>query len=70
MILKAENIPHIGDHVTDENLNPIGNVFDILGPVSSPYVTVRPNVETPNRLVKHILYAAPYPKSRREKRKR
>lgn len=70
MILKAENLPHIGDQVTDENLNPIGNVFDIIGPVSSPYVTVRPNAEAPNRLVRHLLYAAPYSKTRREKRKR
>lgn len=70
MILKAENIPHIGDQVMDENLNPAGTVFDIIGPVSSPYITVRPNAEAPNRLVKHLLYTAPSTRSRREKRKR
>ena len=70
IILKAENLPHIGDQVTDENLNPAGTVLDIIGPVNSPYVTVRPNTETPNRLIKHPLYANPSTKTRREKRKR
>ncbi len=69
VILKAENVPRIGDHVMDENLTSAGTVLDIIGPVSSPYVTVRPNTETPNRLIEHILYAAPS-KPRREKRKR
>lgn len=71
MILKAENLPRIGDHVMDENLNSAGTVLDIIGPTSSPYITVRPNTETPNGLIRHILYAAPSkPKPRREKRKR
>jgi len=70
MILKAENIPHIGDTVVDENLNNVGMVFDVFGPVSSPYVAVRPSVEEPSLLVNHILYAAPSLKSRREKRRR
>jgi len=70
MILKAENLPRIGDQAIDENLNQIGNVFDVFGPVSSPYVAVRPSVEDPNRFVKHVLYAFPSSKPRREKRKR
>ncbi len=70
MILKAENLPRIGDRVMDENLNQIGAVFDIFGPVSSPYVAVRPNVEDPKRFVHHVLYASPSSKPRREKRKR
>jgi RNA-binding protein len=70
IILKAENPPRIGDQVMDENLNRVGTVFDVFGPVSSPYVAVRPNVEEPHQLAKHVLYANPSPKPRREKRKR
>jgi RNA-binding protein len=70
MILKAENLPRIGDQVTDENLKPIGIVFDVFGPVSSPYAAVRPDVEEPIRFTKHVMYAAPSSKPRREKRKR
>lgn len=70
MIIKAENLPRIGDQVTDENLKPIGTIFDVFGPVSSPYVAIRPNVEEPTRFIKHVMYAVPSSKPRREKRKR
>lgn len=70
MILKAENLPHIGDQVTDENLKPIGTVFDIFGPVSSPYAAVRPSVEEPARFIKHVVYAIPSSRPRMEKRNR
>lgn len=70
MILKAENLPRIGDQAIDENLKPIGTIFDVFGPVSSPYAAVRPSVEEPNRFVEHVLYAVPSSKPRREKRKR
>jgi len=70
MILKAENIPHIGDTVVDEKLNHVGTVFDVFGPVSSPYVAVRPSVEEPSHFVDHVLYATPSFKLRREKRRR
>jgi RNA-binding protein len=70
MILKAENIPHIGDRVVDEKLNHVGTVFDVFGPISSPYVAVRPSVEEPGHFVDHVLYAVPSFKLRREKRRR
>jgi len=70
MILKAENLPRIGDQVTDENLKWIGTIFDVFGPVSSPYVAVRPNVEEPDRFIERVLYAAPSSKPRREKGKK
>ena len=37
MILKAENIPRIGDKVANENLKPVGMVFDVFGPVYKPF---------------------------------
>jgi len=70
LILKAESLPRIGDQVVDENLRQIGSIFDIFGPVSSPYAAVRPIVEEPNRFIEGALYAAPSSKPRREKRKR
>jgi len=70
MILKAENLPNIGDRVVDGNLSQVGTVFDVFGPVSSPYVAVRPSVEEPNRLVDHVLYAVPQYKPRREKKRK
>ncbi len=70
MILKAENLPRIGDQVTDENLKPIGTIFDIFGPVSSPYAAIRPNIEEPTRFIKHVMYAVPSSKPRMEKRRR
>jgi len=70
IILKAENVPRIGDEVVDENLKKVGTVFDVFGPVSSPYVAVRPSVEEPGRFVDRVLFALPLSKLRREKRRR
>jgi len=70
MILKAENIPRIGDQVANEKLKPVGTVFDVFGPTSSPYVAVKPHIQTPEQLVNHILYAIPSKSGRRQRRKR
>jgi rRNA processing protein Gar1 len=69
LILKAENIPSIGDRVTNEKLNPVGIVSDVFGPTSSPYVSVKSQIKDPSQLTKHILYAVPS-KDRRKKRKK
>jgi len=70
MILKAENPPRIGDQATDENFKKVGIVFDVFGPVSYPYVAVRPNVEEPNRFIERMLYAIPSSQPRKEKIRR
>ncbi len=70
MILKAENIPHIGDEVTNEKLKPVGTVFDVFGPTSSPYVAVKPQVQSPEQLVNQILYAIPSKAGRKKRKKR
>jgi len=41
VIVKARNVPRMGDTVVDGDLKKIGRVFDIFGPVKSPYVTVK-----------------------------
>ncbi len=68
MIIKVEKIPRIGETVVDENLKPVGTVFDLLGPVSSPYVSIRPTVRDPEKLVNKPVYAIPSQK-RKEKNK-
>jgi RNA-binding protein len=59
LILKAENIPKIGDNVTNEKLNQIGKVLDIFGPTSSPYVAIKTKIQNPNNLVNQVLYSFP-----------
>lgn len=69
LILKAEKLPRIKDKVVDENLKSVGTVFDVFGPVSSPYVAVKPSVEEPKRFVNHVLYVFPSLKRKWKKRK-
>ena len=70
IVLKAENVPRIGDRVIDENLKPVGMVFDVFGPTSSPYVAVKPHVKDPQRLVNRVLYAIPSKPGRKERKKK
>jgi len=70
MILKAENIPRIGDKVANENLKPVGTVFDVFGPTSSPYVAVKPHIRNPEQLVNHVLYAIPSKAGTKKRKKR
>jgi RNA-binding protein len=68
MIMKVENVPRIGETVVDESLKPVGKVFDILGPVSSPYVAIRSTARDPEKIVNRPVYVIPS-KRRREKNK-
>jgi len=69
LILKAENLPRIGDKVVDEHLKSVGTILDVFGPTSSPYVTVKTNAGEPHHLVNHILYAVPSPKMKRRRKR-
>ena len=70
LILKAKNIPRIGDKVINEKLKEIGNVFDVFGPTSSPYVAVKPHTQNPEQLVNQILYATHSKGKRKTRRNR
>jgi RNA-binding protein len=59
MIIKAENVPRIGEKVANEKLTTVGTVIDVFGPTSSPYVAVKPKLKNPEQLVDHIIYAVP-----------
>jgi RNA-binding protein len=56
LIVKTEQLPRIGADVVDENLEVIGRVFDIIGPVSAPYAVIKPTVSEPAKLLKKSLY--------------
>jgi RNA-binding protein len=66
IIIKVENLPKIGETVVDESLKPIGKVFDIFGPVTSPYVAIKSTIREIGRLNNKTLYALP-PERRKEK---
>jgi len=63
--VKIENLPKIGQPVVDDSLRMVGRVFDIIGPVSSPYASVRPETKQPEKLVNKTLYTAPQKGERR-----
>jgi RNA-binding protein len=67
MVVKTENPPKIGFEVVDENLNVVGSVFDIVGPVSAPYAIVKSSVRDPEKLVNKPVYLL-LSKTKRSKR--
>jgi RNA-binding protein len=56
LVVKTEKTPRIGFEVIDESLNVVGKVFDIIGPVSSPYAVVKPTVKEPAKLLNKPVY--------------
>ena len=56
MIVKSEQEPKIGSSVIDENLNVVGKVFYVIGPVSAPYAVVKLSISEPVKLVNKPVY--------------
>jgi RNA-binding protein len=67
IITKVENVPRIGEVVVDENLKPVGKIFDVFGPVSSPYASIKSSIQKPDNLVSKTVYVIP--SKRRKERK-
>jgi len=67
IVVKTENPPKIGFEVVDENLNVVGNVFDIIGPVSAPYAVIKSSVREPEKLLNKPVYLL-LSKTKRSKR--
>ena len=59
IIIKIEKVPSVGETIVDENLRPVGKIFDIIGPVSSPYATIKPTIREPEKLTNKTLYVLP-----------
>lgn len=70
LILKTKITPKLGSKVVDEKLKSIGTVLDIFGPVSSPYISVKPTKSKLHTAIGSTLYTIPSNKKRKEKRKR
>ena len=66
IIIKTENIPKIGQTVIDENFKTVGKIFDLFGPVSSPYVAIKPTILKPEELTNKTLYISPQRGERRK----
>ena len=64
LVVKTEKAPKIGSSVIDESLKTIGRVFDVIGPVTSPYAVVKPTVREPEKLASKQLYLLPSKKDR------
>lgn len=58
LILRLEQtpVPSIGSPVCDYKLRSVGVVNNVLGPVKSPYVSVKPAVNLDGTLVGRVLY--------------
>jgi RNA-binding protein len=69
IIVKTDKTPKIGSTVIDENLKLVGKVFDVIGPVSSPYVVVKPTVKETEKLINKQLYLPPSQKEGRKERR-
>ena len=46
----------VGSAILTQDLRNIGNVFDVFGPVASPYVSVRPAIREPAKYVGQLVY--------------
>ena len=56
LILDSAGETRIGETVQDAKGKKIGNVFDVFGPTSDPFIAVKPSIETPQRLLGKALY--------------
>ena len=67
VVVKVDNTPKIGSAVVNEKLKVVGKVFDVVGPVSSPYAVVKPTIKEPEKLTSTQLYLLLSKKNRRKK---
>jgi rRNA processing protein Gar1 len=57
LILESSRNAKIGETVTDSKGKRVGVVFDIFGPVDSPYASVRTKIKNPERLIGAELFS-------------
>ena len=67
LVVKATKTPKIGSAVVNEKLKTVGKVFDVIGPVSSPYAVVKPAINEPEKLTNKQLYVLLSKKKRSKK---
>ena len=57
LILESGRNAKIGETVTDSKGKRVGVVFDVFGPVESPYASVRTRVKNPEHLIGADLFS-------------
>jgi RNA-binding protein len=67
VVVKADKTPKIGSAVVDEKLKTVGKIFDVIGPVPSPYVVIKPAIKEPKQLTDKQLYLLLSKKERSKK---
>jgi RNA-binding protein len=67
IVVKTDKTPKIGSAVVDENLKVVGKIFDVIGPVPSPYIVVKPAIKEPEKLTNKQLYLLLSKKERSKK---
>jgi len=54
---EGEEFPEIGSQLVDEQLDEVGRIVDVFGPVERPYLAVTPDGTGLPQLVGSVLYA-------------
>ncbi len=54
--LETSELPRPGVTVSNYKMEKAGVLNGVLGPVKAPYVSIRPTVENPDKLLGRILY--------------
>jgi RNA-binding protein len=52
-----DTTPDLGTAVIDEELDDVGTIVDVFGPVEQPYLTITPETEHTATLVGTVVYA-------------
>lgn len=56
LIIRTSTPPQIGEKVIDRKNQKVGTVKDVFGPVKNPYVSVKPDVGSPEKYVGKTIY--------------
>jgi len=58
LVIRVEkDHPSVGQMLVDGDLEPVGKVTEVFGPVGKPYISAKPVVSDPERFVGKMLYA-------------
>ncbi len=71
LLVEAGEVPEIGEKVYDEKMAVVGYVYDVIGPVSAPFVLVKVDESRwrPEAFIGKILYWKGSPRRNGRKKK-
>ena len=56
IILRTKIKVKTGINVLNEELNSVGRIIDIFGPIRNPYVSIEPIIDAPQRYIGRAVY--------------